>query len=100
MSWSVLFSNLTLDELDNLEVDDSRLQNGLARNAFAESRDALVELVQTGILGSPTKARFSGFLTGHANENNNALPGWSPDCVSLSISQTREPSALDRAANS
>lgn len=99
MSWSVSFSNLSLDEIDNLEVDDTQLQGGLARNAFSEARDALVELIQTGICGSPTEYKFSGYLNGHANENNKALPGWSPDCLTLHFAQVRPQSDLDKAAN-
>lgn len=100
MSWYVSFSNLTLDELDNLKATDEQLQNGLARNAFEESRDVIVELAQTGIVGSPSKLRFSGHMSGHANDQNEPLPGWTPDFVNLNLSQVRDPSKFDKAANS
>lgn len=99
MSWSVSFSDLSVEELEELDAPDWNLQNGLARNSFAESKAVLVQLAKSGILGSPDKIGFSGFLNGHANADNNALPGWTPDCVSIHLSQVREPSRLDKAAN-
>lgn len=99
MSWHVGFTKLTIDELTNLEVSDQELQNGLAREPFERAVAALCELAESGILGDPTAVRFSGSLAGHANKDHSALPGWTPDTVYLSISQVREPSAQDKAAN-
>lgn len=98
MSWAVAFNNKILDDLDILEIDDNQLQNGLARDAFTESRDALVGLLQTGILG-PVDSHFSGHISGHVNDNHEPLPGWSPDFVVISVSRVRELSAQDKAAN-
>lgn len=99
MSWSVSFSNKSIDEVTNLDVEDSQLQNGLAREPFDRCVAALCELVESGVLGDPSGLTFSGSLGGHANENHRALPGWSPDSVFMSISQVRELSDLDKAAN-
>lgn len=99
MTWSVAFSNKTVRELDDLEVDDSQLQNGLGRKPFAEAKEALVVLVHSGVLGETSGGHFSGHLAGHANENHEPLPGWSPDTVTISVSRVREPSKLDEAAN-
>lgn len=100
MSWSVSFSAKTIDELTNLEASDVNLQGGLAREPFERSVAALCELVESGVLGDPEGLTFSGSLSGHANENHSALPGWSPDCVSIHVSQVRPTSDLDKAANS
>lgn len=98
MSWSIQFSNKTVRELEDLDVDDSRLQNGLGRKPFAEAKETLLVLVHSGVLGD-YHGHFSGSLSGHANENHEPLPGWSPDTVSITVSRVREPSALDKAAN-
>lgn len=99
MSWYISFNKLTIDELTNLEASDQELQNGLGREPFERSVAAICELAESGVLGDPTKIRFSGSLAGHANKDHSALPGWTQDSISLSIAQAREPSALDKAAN-
>lgn len=95
MSWSESFSNLTYDEVDALKPKNANTDPG----QFEACLGALVELIDTGCIGDRSKIKFSGSLVGHANENHNPLPGWSPDFVNISLSQVREPSALDKAAN-
>jgi hypothetical protein len=99
MSWSVSFTGLTIDQLTNLEVADSQLQNGLAREPFDRAVAALCELVEAGVLGDPEDLTFSGSLSGHANENHVSPGGWSPDSISMHVSQVKPQSAEDKAAN-
>lgn len=98
MSWSVSFSNKTVAELVELDADDNQLQAGLAREPFTEVRDALVEVLHSGVLGN-LDGHFSGTMSGHVNENHEPLPGWSPDHFTLNCQRVREPSELDKAAN-
>jgi hypothetical protein len=96
MSWSQTFGPLTLEELDELKPNETVR----SRNQFEEALHAAVHIAESGVLGDPKKIRFSGSLFGHENENHVPPPGWSPDSVGISISQAREPSELDKAANS
>lgn len=95
MSWSETFSNLTYNELDDLEPKNEQTD----KNQFQAALSALIEIADSGSLGDPAKIKFSGSLSGHVNENHVPLPGWSPDSISLYMTQVREPSALDKAAN-
>lgn len=92
MSWSESFGPCTLEELENLEP-----KNKVSQEQFTAAKAAVVELARSGCVG--TDVRFVGALNGHENEDHKPLPGWTNDCVYISLSQAREPSAQDRAAN-
>lgn len=95
MSWFESFIGLTYDELDNLEPKDTHTD----KKQFEAALGAAIELADSGCLGDPKKIKFSGSFSGHANEDHQPPPGWSPDAVGVSLAQAREPSKLDKAAN-
>lgn len=83
MSWSVSFGPCTVKELEDLEVEDQVLQNGLARDSFNESKEALVQMIYSGAFGDWKEFNFRGSFSGHANKDHKPDPAWADDFVSL-----------------
>lgn len=91
MSWSESFTDLTVDDLADLEPRNAGTSEPASYEQFTAARDAIAMLIQTGAVGDPDTKRFSGSLTGHANPGHEPAAGWANDGVYISFSQSALP---------
>lgn len=98
MSWSESFSDVTSSEVSGSSARCTP-KNDATKNSpeqFAAALKAAAVLIESGSLGV---GHFNLHLSGHENDGHVPLPGWSPDCISISLARTPVQSAQDKAAN-
>jgi hypothetical protein len=93
MSWSA--SGKILTQPGRAPVIELSAQQTQTGNGAQESKDALEmaktvarDIVDTGRLGT---GEFTVNLSGHANDGNKPVPGWSNDYLTITINQQSPP---------
>lgn len=61
-----------------------------AAEQFDAAANALTAIFASGAVGPPDR-RYAFTLVGHANPGHEPRPGWSTDCVTVTISQMLPP---------
>jgi hypothetical protein len=65
---------------DNCAVERDR--------ALATARGTVIQTLMNGVLGNPEEHAYQVNISGHANPENQAAPGWANDCLNIQIHQT------------
>lgn len=94
MSWGKTICNISLDEVDDIELEESTIVNasacgtlGETKEQFAKAKAAVKQLIQSGVVGNPSTKRFNVSFGGHSNANQEPNRSWANPTISISISQ-------------
>lgn len=82
MSWSTTYRDLSADDAWDLEVPENA-----NTEQFEAATTAVGEIIDSGVVGDPSKHRFNVNISGHANPDHEPCDEWANDCVSIHISQ-------------
>lgn len=88
MSWSESFSQVTCDDLSDVQPQNAATASTPASlEQFTAARDGACALILSGAVGDQATHKFFVNLSGHANQGHAPAEGFANDAVTISVYQ-------------
>jgi hypothetical protein len=86
MSWSARYKidGKTGERFDDWESNVSTEQHA---DQYKRAQRAVQDIMDSGVVGDPTKETFAVNISGHGNPNHERTPGWGNDFIQIQIAQ-------------
>ena len=95
MSWSLSIPAVAVKDFEQT-VFQAEAQVGdvghdeMLEQVF-EAKQAVIMIVNSGVLGREDDARYSAYLSGHGNVDHKLTPGWANDEIRITVQRANQP---------